>query len=537
MNLQMILLFCGGLGMFLYGMHMMSAGMERIAGDKLRDFLEKITNNRFAGIAAGAGITCLIQSSSATTVMLISFVNAGLMTLTQATGALMGANIGTTITAQLIAFKLTDVASIFLLGGVVMIMFFKKRSITRIGEICAGFGVLFLGMMLMTQAMEPLRSDVTFLNMMTSLSNPVLGVLVGMLFTCVIQSSSATIGILQALAMQNLIGLDAAVFIVLGSNLGTCITGVLASLSANANAKRTAFMNVIINGLGVLIFIPILLIFPDLVDWIASWSPSDSARQIANFHLSFNIITVGILVGFIPYMVKLVYKIMPQKFDEEQDERRLKHVTEMALDSPAVATQLVVEEIARMYKMSVKSVKQSIQSFYERDEKKADKVVQREKTINYLNTEITRYLVRLSSRTLTKRDHNIVGKMYHVVSDIERVGDHAENIAEFTLMTIEDKIKFSKPALEEMQQMTTLVVDSLKLSLDMFEMQNPAPFDKLCDMEQKVDDLRILMREDHVVRLKEGQCDASAGLIYNDLLGELERLADHARDIAKSVVE
>ena len=320
MSIDMIFLLLGGLGLFLYGMKMMSDGLENVAGDRMRRVLEVLTNNRLAGVGVGTGVTMIIQSSSATTVMLVGFVNAGLMTLLQATGVIMGANIGTTITAQLIALNLSDIAPFILFVGMVMAVFIQKRIISRLGGIILGFGILFVGLLLMTQAMEPLKDDEGFRNLLVNFKNPIVGVLVGALFTAVVQSSSASVGVLQSLAMLGLIGLDSAVYVILGENIGTCITAILASIGKNTNAKRVAGIHLMIKIIGTIVYMIVLAIFPIIVNWVASLSPDNVSRQIANFHTLFNVTMTILLFPFAKRMVALIKRIIPDKMEPGREE-------------------------------------------------------------------------------------------------------------------------------------------------------------------------------------------------------------------------
>ena len=363
MSITMIFLLLGGLGMFLYGMSMMSEGLENVAGDRMRRILEVLTSNRFAAVGIGAAVTAVIQSSSATTVMVVGFVNAGLMNLLQATGVIMGANIGTTITGQLIAFKLSDIAPFILFIGMLMTIFSKKRKVSKIGEIVLGFGLLFVGITLMSQAMDPLKENEQFRSFLVNFKNPVVGILVGTIFTAVIQSSSASVGILQTLAVLGLIGLDNAVYVILGQNIGTCITAILAAIGTSANSKRTAGIHLMFNILGTTIYMILLGIFPGLVPIIESLSPGDAARQIANFHTLFNLSVTIMLFPFASLMVKLITRIIPEKQSADAVERKLLYLDERIAQTPAIALSQTLKEINRMGKLARDSLQLSINPF------------------------------------------------------------------------------------------------------------------------------------------------------------------------------
>jgi phosphate:Na+ symporter len=381
MDFKMIFMLLGGLGLFLYGMKMMSDGLENVAGDRMRRVLEVLTTNRFAGVGIGTGVTMVIQSSSATTVMLVGFVNAGLMTLLQATGVIMGANIGTTITAQLIALNLKDAAPLILFVGMIMAVFIQRRIISRIGGIILGFGILFVGLTLMTQAMEPLKNNEGFQSLLVNFKNPVIGVLVGALFTAVVQSSSAAVGVLQSLAVLGLIGLDSAVYVILGENIGTCITAIIASIGKNTNAKRVAGIHLMIKILGTIVYLIVLAILPVIVNWVASWSPENVSRQIANFHTLFNLSITVLLFPLVKPMVAVIKKILPDKNEPGRIERRLLYLDNRTASAPLLVLGNTLKELCRMGKVSSDNFNRALDAFFDRDEQKANKVFEVEKTV------------------------------------------------------------------------------------------------------------------------------------------------------------
>ena len=536
MNIFNIFQLCGGLGLFLYGMKIMSEGLERAAGDRMREMLGKLTNNRVKGVFVGLGVTAVIQSSSATTVMVVGFINAGLLQLSQAVGIIMGAEIGTTITAQIIAIKLTDVAPIFIFFGVICFVLFKNRSVKRFGEILAGFGILFLGMKLLSGAMAPLQTDVSFQQFMVNFQSPLVGILTGLLVTCIIQSSSASIGILQALALQGLIPLGSAVFVVLGCNIGTCITAVLASLGANTDSKRAAIVHASFNTIGTIIFFALLTLLP-LVDWLQSLSPDNVSRQIANFHTVFNVTNVILMLPFAPLLVKLAKKLLPNRKDDDgfEEEGALIHINETMLEAQALAVGLIHEELNRMGRLARRNFSASVKAFFNKDYALVEKVLRREKNINYINHEIIRFMVKCSSLDLSDKDREILGSYFHVVGDIERIGDHAENIAGFTIARIDEKLKFSKEALSELRIMTEKVEEIIEVCLDVFAKRDESRLSMAEALERTIDDMQVDFKQSHIDRLSIEACSPKSGVIFTDMISELERAADHATNIAKSI--
>lgn len=535
MNAAMIFLLLGGLGMFLYGMKMMSDGLERLAGDRMRRVLEVLTNNRLAGVGVGMGVTSVIQSSSATTVMIVGFVNAGLMTLLQATGVIMGANIGTTITAQLIAFKLSDVAPVILFIGMAMSVFVKKRAIERIGNIILGFGILFVGLTLMAQAMEPLQSNEAFRSILTSFKSPVIGVLVGAVFTAVIQSSSASVGILQTLAMLGLIGLDSAVYVVLGQNIGTCITAILAAIGKNTNSKRTAGIHLMFNITGTVVFLAVLALFPGLVGIVESWSPGDASRQIANFHTLFNVSMTLLLIGFAKQMVWLIKKIVPDKHDPDKVERKLMYLNGRTAKTPLLVLGDTLKELTRMGNISADNFQNALEAFFNRDEQKANKVIEVEKTVDYLSQNITSYLISYRSLDIPEHDIKVLGSLHHVIIDMERISDFAENVAEYSLSLAERRGKLSPDAQAELVEMSAKTMATLKKALDVFESRDKSRLEEVEMLEREVDDMQEKCMDNHIERLQGELCDPQTGVMFTNMVTTLERVADHAVNIAFSI--
>ncbi len=535
MTFTAVFLLLGGLGMFLYGMKMMSDGLENAAGDRMRRVLEVLTNKRLAAVGVGAGVTAVIQSSSATTVMVVGFVNAGLMTLLQATGVIMGANIGTTITAQLIAFKLSDIAPLILFLGMVFTVFVKKRLISRIGEIILGFGILFVGLTLMSEAMKPLQEVEAFRNLLVSFKSPVVGVLFGAIFTAIIQSSSASVGILQAMAGLGLIGLDSAVYVILGQNIGTCITAILAAIGTSPNSKRTAGIHLMFNIFGTVIYLIVLSLFPSIVSWVASWSPADVSRQIANFHTLFNITVTVMLFPFAKLMVKLITRIIPENHEPDRVEKKLIFLDERIAQTPSIALNQTLKELSRLGDISADNLRRSLDAFFNRDEQKADRVFNVEKTIDYITHNITHYLIEFRGMDLSEHDLKIMGSLHHVVIDMERIGDLAENIAGFSLSLIERRSHMSPDAQEELHIMAEKTMETLQMSLEVFRRRDLTKIKEVDSMEQQVDEMKKEYMNRHIDRLQDKSCDPQVGVVFTNMVATLERVADHATNIAFSI--
>ena len=534
MSIFSVFLLLGGLGMFLFGMKMMSDGLENAAGDRMRRVLEVLTGNRFAAVGVGAGITAIIQSSSATTVMVVGFVNAGLMSLLQATGVIMGANIGTTITSQLIAFKLSDIAPLILFVGMLFYVFVRKRSLVRIGEIVLGFGILFMGLSLMSDAMEPLRDVEGFRNLLVSFKNPLIGVLFGAVFTAIIQSSSASIGILQALATLGLVGLDSAVYVILGQNIGTCITAILASIGTSANSKRAAGIHLMFNIIGTVIYLIVLALFPSIVSFVASLSPENVSRQIANFHTLFNITVTIVLFPFAKAMVWLIMRIIPEKHAPDRVEPMLMYLSERTAQTPGLALTHTLKELGRMGEIAAGNLDRSLKAFFNRDEQAAYRVIEIEKTIDYLSHSITDYMIEFRGLDLSEHDLKTLGSLHHVVIDMERIGDLAENIAEYTLTLMKKRANMTSEAESELRTMAEKTQETLAVSLDIFNKRDKSRLPVVDAMEQEVDFMKKTFTNNHIDRLQLKACDPQMGVIFTNMVATLERVADHATNIAFS---
>lgn len=535
MDVFAIFMLLGGLGMFIYGMKIMSEGLEAAAGDKMRRWLEVLTKNRFAGVAVGAGATVMVQSSSAVTVMVVGFVNAGLMTLKQAVSVCMGANIGTTVTAQIIAFKISDVAPLILFLGVLMMMFIKDRTIKQVGQIVVGFGILFLGMDLMSGATAPLAQWQPFRDVLATFTNPLVGILAGAAFTAVIQASGATMGILLALATTGVISLDNSIYVILGLNIGTCITAVLASLGANKTAKRTAVVHVLFNVFGTLIFLVLLNIFP-IKEWIYNLSPDSVERQLANFHMIFNIVTTAILIWFPSLLIKLSYLIIRGE-DPQPAKIQVQYIGSANMDNPSLSVGLALKEVNRMAGVAMENFNNSLDAFLQKDVERVKGIEQQESLVNFLNHSITDFLAKLSQEELGKVDGNSVAAMFHVINDVERISDHAENMAEFTNYEMKYNVVFSEKGLEELTYMMNCVKTALKGAVDALRTGDISLAVKVIEIEKEIDELEIALKDHHVERMARGECSPRASMIYSDLVTNLERVADHSTNIAWRVIE
>lgn len=538
METTIILGLLGGLALFLYGMQMMSQGLEAAAGNRMKQILEKLTANRFLGVAVGAGITAIIQSSSATTVMVVGFVNSGMMTLNQAVWIIMGANIGTTITGQLIALDVGAIAPLFAFLGVAMILFLKKPKYTYIGEIMAGLGVLFIGMGMMSNAMVPLRETEEFVSLMTKFSNPALGILVGAVFTAVIQSSSASVGILQALAGTGLIGLDSAVFVLFGQNIGTCITAVLASIGTSRNAKRTTLIHLMFNIIGTVVFTIVCLVTP-LVSFMEGLTDSPAA-QIANVHTLFNVTTTLLLLPAGTALAALAKKILPELPAEKNQEKHLEYLrplgksAERSVGVAAIYTNQLEQEVFRMMGMAKENVDKAFWAFRTGNAEELSAVCEKEDYIDYLNKEISHYISRTIVNEINEEETYNASQYFKMIGNIERIGDHALNIAEYTKTLEEHHITFSQSAQEEMER----IEQALRVLFEILEQENRGTAEwmaRVAQIEQNMDDMTVEYREAHMKRMRSGDCSEEACIIYSEMLTDFERIGDHGLNIAQEI--
>ena len=540
MGITDVLSLLGGLALFLYGMQMMSTGLEAAAGNKMKSILEKLTSNRIKGVLVGAAITAVIQSSSATTVMVVGFVNSGLMTLNQAVWVIMGANIGTTITGQLIALDIGAIAPVFAIAGVAAMMFVKSEKVHHISSIFAGLGVLFMGMDMMGAAMEPLQESEAFINLMTQFSNPLLGILVGAVFTAIIQSSSASVGILQALAATGMIPLSSAVYVLFGQNIGTCITAVLASIGTKVNARRTTVIHLMFNIIGTIIFTVVCMVTP-YVHLVESITPGDPVAQIANAHTIFNIVTTLLLLPVGNYMAKAATHILPDSKKEDDEELRLKYIrpfeSSYAIGHSAVAVSQVRDEVGRMLDMVSKNIDDAFNILISYDEKRRKKIAEREEYIDFLNKGISEYIVSLMTSEKSMSDSIQINGYYVIISNLERIGDHAVNLAEYADDMKKWDQRFSENVLEELEEMKKQCMSALDNVKDVTPDNVGSVLDQAVVMEQKNDDMRDKYFKKQLQRLKKGKCKPQGGIVFSEVLTDFERMGDHTLNIAQQYKE
>ena len=539
MNISgMVLGLIGGLGLFLYGMTLMSDSLEKAAGAKLRGVLELFTKNRYVGIIVGVVFTAIIQSSSAATVMVVSFVNAGLMTLYQAIGVIYGANIGTTVTSQLVSFNLSQYAPVFIMAGVLMLMIFKNPTVKKAGEVVIGFGILFLGISTMSSSMGALKELPAIQNLFMSLDNRFFALLLGLVITAIVQSSSVTVSIVLLLAQQGLLPLKICFFIILGCNIGACMSAMLASLSGKKNAKRAALIHLLFNIIGSIIMAVILLIGSNWIEaLIMHISGGNLGRCVANTHTIFKVFQVIILMPFMSWIVKLTYLIVPGEDNDVEDEYEMKYIGDGDRLSSATAIPQVCSEISHMGEIAIGNLEKALDALLTKDDKAAKEVFEVEKCIDYMNKEITDYLVKANQISLPVGDRKKLGALFHVVSDIERVGDHAENIAEDVEKLIDMKEDINGMAGNEIRRMQEMTVKILHLSMDMFNLEDDSHLQEILDLENAIDAKERELQDLHVKCLTTGECSAQVGMMFSDLASNLERVADHATNIAFSILE
>lgn len=535
MSVANILSMAGGLGLFLFGIRTMGDGLENAAGAKLKRMLEVLTGNRFLAVLVGFVVTAIIQSSTATTVMVVGFVNAGMMSLAQAVGVIMGANIGTTVTSLLIALNFSSVAAASVLVGVILMLASKKTVVKNLGAIFTGFGLLFLGIDMMSDSMAPLRESAGFMNFIVTVSEsplrPLFGILLGIVMTAVLQSSSASVGVLQTLAMQGLVPLKFSVFVLFGQNIGTCLTALFSTVGAKKNSKRAAVIHLLFNLIGTGIFIIIALLTP-YVEWIEKLSP-DPMAQIAISHIVFNVVSTVVMFPFAKLLVKLSCLLVPGK-DDSESEMHCKFIDDRLLNTPPFAVMQVSKEVARMAKLARDNFETSARALINRTDKDLNKVMENEEVINYLNHHITSYLVKLNALDITDGDSDYIARVFHAINDIERVGDHAINLAEAAQHNIGDGLKFSDPARDELNQLCDSVVSLLERSMAAFDNQSLSDGEakELSDLEEHIDDLTLECQDSHIFRLNRKECNTEAGMLYLNTITDFERVGDHAINIA-----
>jgi len=521
----------GGLALFLYGMNMMGMGLQKVAGDKMKSLISILTKNRFIGVFVGALVTILIQSSSATTVMVVGFVNAGIMNLSQAIGIIMGANIGTTFTAQLIAFKLTDLAPLVITIGVAIWLFTSTKKYKEIAEVLIGFSILFIGMDFMKEALSPLQESQVFVDVLSNLENPILGLLAGFGLTVAVQSSSASMGLLLALASQDLITLEMALPILYGENIGTCTTALLSSIGASKTAKRAAIMHLLFNIIGTLLFM-IILHIP--IEYIVTNISDDPQRRIANAHTIFNITNVLIQLPFAGFIVMAAKKLVR---GEDTEVVGLKYLDSRIIETPSIAVGMASREVLRMGKIVKENLNNAKQAFYNNDEKLTRKVFEEEKRINQLERDITEYLAELTRASLTYEQHGTLTTLLNTVNDLERVGDHADNMAELAQYRIDNKVKLSDSALDELHKMFENVEDAFALSLTAFKTADEKMARRVIEYESVIDKMEQNYRANHIKRLNDFTCNPTSGIVFLDTISNLERISDHSSNIALSIID
>ena len=531
----------GGLALFLYGMQMMSSGLENVAGNKMKQILEKLTANRFLGVLVGAGITAVIQSSSATTVMVVGFVNSGMMTLRQAVWIIMGANIGTTITGQLIALDVGAFAPIIAFIGVALIVFLKSEKLHHIGSILAGLGVLFIGMDMMSGAMKPLANSEEFVGLLTKFENPVLGILAGTVFTALIQSSSASVGILQALANSGVIGLGSAAFVLFGQNIGTCVTALLASIGTNRNARRTTVIHISFNVIGTVIFTTLCLVTP-LIAFMENLTPTNPSAQIANLHTTFNVVTSLLLIPFGGLLTLLAEKLLPDKGDKKEEGPTLQYLLDLShinadkLGAVAISTEGIRKELQRMLDMARENVIGAFWVFAKKDTEQFQEIEQREAYVDFLNKEISKYITKVGAYDNTQSGSQQLNSYFTITSNIERLSDHAINIAGYSRILEEKQIQFSEAAEKEIWQMQNVC----KSLFEMLQENYKDVVDwhsRVSGMEQKIDDMTKDFRSNMYERIHKGLCSDEGSILFSEMLTDFERIGDHALNISDEMVK
>ena len=534
-----VFLLLGGIGLFLFGISYMGKGLEQAAGDNLRVWLEKLTTSPLKAVLVGALATAAIQSSGATMVMAVGFVNAQMMTLSQALYIMLGASIGTTITAQIIALDIDPWAPLILFIGLLLTQFIKNRTAKKAGAIVLGFGILFVGINLMGDAVKAMELGGLVASFLHNVHNPVLSLLFGALFTLVIQSSSASVGILQVIVASSLgasMGLEEVVYMIMGMNVGAVAPLVLSALSGNRLSKRAATSQTAIKLLSAISFSILMLIFPAIIAFVKNLSPNDVSRQVANFHTIYNSVSAVLMFPLIKPVAKLAEKLMPDSAEDEFYSRKLLYCSNDVSKSPAIMITQAHKEIMRFADICRANLHTALESFFDRDEDKAEAVIEREKTINFLNHEINSYLVSLYGKGLHESDVSRVSTMLSVASDLERIGDLAENIAEYTQIVASNKAKFSPAALDDLGEMAEKVEYMVDLSMKAYDKEDRELLAEARAVEEQVDAMQEEKTENHIERLKAEICDPRGGVVYTDMVSDLERISDHATNIAEGIL-
>lgn len=539
---DIIIPFAGGLGMFIYGMQIMAQGLENAAGNKMKSLLEVLTKNKFFGVLLGALITAVIQSSSATTVMVVGFVNAGIMNLGQAMGVIMGANIGTTVTGWLVssvewakALSPTTLAPIAIIIGVIIMLTGKRHSSKEVASIIIGFGILFVGISTMSSAVSPLKESPAFREVFITLGrNPILGILAGTAVTAIIQSSSASVGILQSLAAAGLVPMSAAIYIIMGQNIGTCVTAMLSSVGAKKNAKTAALMHLLFNIIGTILFSVIAIVFFTVIN-PAMGTGMITQTQISTVHTIFNIGTTILLFPVSDLIIKLAKKI--GRVDESEQEDSAVLLDDRMLETPSIALQSTITEIARMGHIVMDSLEKAKTVLFTLSSDDIKALKEEESVVDKLSAGITTYAIKISSLQVSEREHQEVAHLLQIVSDMERISDYCENISEFAETLREKKLKFSDIGTDGIKEMLDVCAKSYKYALEAFEEDSQDKALRVIEKETQADQLELMLRTKHIKRLANNQCNAEAGIVFLDALVCLERISDHARNIAEELME
>ncbi len=537
MTIAEILSLLGGVGLFLFGMSIMSTGLKNSCGDNLQVILEKATTNKFVAVLVGIAMTVLVQSSSATDVMVIGFVNSGMMTLTQAIGVILGANIGTTITAQITAFNIATFTPFLLFIGAVMYLFMKNNLTKHIGSVIMGFGMLFQGITIMKAAIAPLSQSQMFIDFLSGLKNPAVALLFGIAFTALLQSSSSSTVIFQAFVVQGLLEYDVAVYLIIGAAIGSVTPNLLASLTANRNGKRSAILNLLFNVIRACVIIVIINVTP-LLSWIQSTS-ADPGRVVANTHTVFAILAVCVIFPFTDWIIRLTYAFIPELPEETRaaEDRQLVFMTQVNNVPPNMAIHQAQLEAARMGAIAAENFEHAIDCFFDYSPEKVEDVEEREETVNILNHAIQDAMVKLQALDLTPENLRRISAITIAVTDIERISDHAENIIEYATRMKNKKTKLSKKANKELKEMADNSMEVVEMAIDTFASENYENLEKIEKIESKVDKQEKQLINHHVERLMENKCEPVAGVIFSDMVTDLERCADHAINIAYALKE
>ncbi len=534
MGISEMLSLCGGLALFLYGMHMMSSGLEAAAGDRMKQMLEKLTSNTIMGVVIGTVITALIQSSSATTVMLVGFVNSGIMDLSQTVGIIMGANIGATMNGVLLAVGIGDIAPAFAFIGVCLIQFTKDEKKNHIGEIIAGLGILFIGMNMMSSSMSALRNSPTFIGFLSSCSNPILAILVGTVFTALIQSSSASVGILQALAVSGVVDLHTGIYLMFGFTIGTCITAAIASIGTTANAKRTTVIHFLFNVIGTVIFVIFCQTMP-VVDWIIRLTPNSPASQVANAHVIFKVVTTLILLPFSKQLVNLSMILIKDKKEDKRPTlmERAKLTAGYSMGTSAIIIRNIRDEINYMYDIAKKNVELSYDAVINNSSENMKVIRENEDHLDELNASISEYISNVLSIPMSQQDSDIITGYFRIVGNIERIGDHADNFAGYSRFFISRGLTMSDAAVDEVRHMKSITVDTMEFLEGDRREDAATMLINVSRGEQDIDDMTDEYRNRQMDRMRNGVCTAEVSVIYSEMLTDFERIGDHLLNIAE----